>query len=142
MNKELKEYKQFVENNIKYFNEELQGKNDKPKMELLHKKVSELATYHSRKIHDYQHERLIHLIVTFFFAGLLLIAIAASFLFSSLVGSDSNIIITNLSLCISLILLVTELFYIKHYYFLENNTQALYKYSEILYKIQSTAINH
>ena len=64
------------------------------------------------RIGFYQHERLIHLIVTmsfaiFFLLSLILVSINAYFL--------------------SVLLLVLLVPYIAHYYFLENSTQELYK---------------
>lgn len=63
----------------------------------------------------FQHERLIHLIVTALIAILLVIFIVASTICSN-VGFP----------ILSIILLILEAFYIKHYYFLENQTQKLY----------------
>ena len=72
------------------------------------------------RISFYQHERLIHLIVTVLFALMTLISFAAAFsviLFLPLAG----------------LFLVLEIPYIFHYYFLENYTQKLYRlYYEVL----------
>lgn len=66
------------------------------------------------RIGFYQHERLIHLIVTmsfaiFFLLSLILVSINVYFL------------------ALSVLLLVLLVPYIAHYYFLENSTQELYK---------------
>ena len=61
------------------------------------------------RIGFYQHERLIHLIVTMSFAIFLLVSINVYFL------------------ALSVLLLVLLVPYIAHYYFLENSTQELYK---------------
>ena len=66
------------------------------------------------KIKFFQHERLIHLIVTMFFALFTIILIYFSF---------SNAAFS----LIALALIVLLGFYIKHYYFLENSVQYLYK---------------
>lgn len=66
------------------------------------------------KISFFQHERLVHLIVTFFCA-----IIAILFFILSL-----NIIYF---LIVGIIMLVLVIFYIFHYYFLENSVQKLYK---------------
>ena len=68
------------------------------------------------RIGFYQHERLIHLIVTmsfaiFFLLSLILVSINVYFL------------------ALSVLLLVLLVPYIAHYYFLENTTQELYKVS-------------
>lgn len=74
--------------------------------------IEELKT----KISFFQHERLIHLIVTLFFS-----LFAIIFTFISLYTTNRYIYI------ISLILYVFVVFYILHYYYLENGVQKLYK---------------
>ena len=70
-----------------------------------------------KQIEFTQHERLIHLIVTVF-VGL-----------STLILLGLGMIIESISfIIVSLITLVLFMFYIFHYYFLENTTQELYKH--------------
>ena len=66
------------------------------------------------KIGFFQHERLIHLLVTLFFA---LFAVVLTYL------SFNNPMYSLIALAIIVLLA----FYIKHYYFLENSVQYLYK---------------
>ena len=66
------------------------------------------------KISFFQHERLIHLLVTLFFA---LFAVVLTYL------SFNNPMYSLIALAIIVLLA----FYIKHYYFLENSVQYLYK---------------
>ena len=66
------------------------------------------------KIEFFQHERLIHLIVTMFFALFTIILMYYSI---------SNPVFS----LIALTLIVILAFYIRHYYFLENSVQYLYK---------------
>lgn len=92
--------------------------------ELTNNKVDKnLLDEHKVKIKFYQHERLIHLIVTSLFAILTIIASVA-------------LIITNepklLILLIMFIVLLVP--YIYHYYYLENNVQYLYKLYDKLVK--------
>lgn len=75
-----------------------------------------------QRIAFYQHERLIHLLVTLFFAVFFLISLALTLT----VGGWGPIALTILFLG----LLVP---YIKHYYFLENSVQKMYTY---YYKIE------
>ena len=82
-----------------------------------------LLDYHTKRVRDFQHERLIHLLVTFFFALLLLGTFVAWL----------NIPIPSIywPLTILLIILfVLELAYIRHYYLLENGVQSLYELTE------------
>ena len=77
--------------------------------------LTELAHYHRTRVQEFQHERLIHLLVTFFFAGLFLASLAAGLAMNCLLGR------------LALILFVLELAYIRHYYQLENGVQRLYE---------------
>lgn len=78
--------------------------------------ISEIIKEHLIKISFFQHERLIHFLVTMLFSLLFLI----TFLYS----------LTNLSIGI-IILNITFIFllvpYIYHYYYLENSVQYMYK---------------
>lgn len=81
----------------------------------------EFLAYLLRWIEWFQHERLIHLLVTLFFA---LFSIAM--LFAFIVFSEIMIGV------LFIIFGITTGFYINHYYLLENKTQYLYKlYDEI-----------
>ena len=72
---------------------------------------------HLDKIQFMQHERLIHFLVTMLFA----------FMFFMSMGIF--IMSENISLVLLMILILGLIVpYIRHYYFLENNTQKLYKY--------------
>ncbi len=75
------------------------------------------------KISFFQHERLIHLLVTLFFAIFALVFLALG-------------MVSYIFLPIFFILLVFLIFYILHYFFLENNVQYLYKiYDEMAKKL-------
>jgi len=84
-----------------------------------------LYMYHVDRVHDFQHERLIHLLVTLFFAFLL-------------IGSVTALLVQPLPELrwplglLSAVVLVLELAYIWHYYQLENGVQSLYALSEEL----------
>ena len=64
-----------------------------------------------------QHERIVHLIVTVF-VGLVTLLLLGLGITTELLGF----------IYVSLITLILFLFYIVHYYFLENTTQELYKH--------------
>lgn len=85
----------------------------------------QLLDYHKDKIKFFQHERFIHLIVTVLFAIATIITIVA------IVLSEKITLIP-----LAVLLLVLLIPYIKHYFFLENTTQLLYKdYDEIYNKV-------
>ena len=79
---------------------------------------------HLIKIKFFQHERLIHLLVTLFY-GL--------FLFLS----TMIFTIIPLFLIILYIVLIILIFYVRHYFFLENGVQYLYKQYDEMKKIKS-----
>lgn len=69
----------------------------------------------------WQHERLIHLLVTILFSILLMSMIIVTFFYASIT-----------SMVLLVLLLCLEVPYIRHYYLLENGTQKLYSlYEEI-----------
>ena len=79
-------------------------------------KIREVLSEFEIKITYFQHERLIHLIVTVLFAILEVISIA--------------LILTNPSapaIILSALFLVLVVPYVMHYYFLENSVQHMYK---------------
>lgn len=75
-----------------------------------------LLEYHHRQILYVQHERLIHLIITLFFALIFLGSVICTFCYDSL-----------LLPLLDLILLILVAFYIRHYYRLENCLERWYK---------------
>lgn len=83
--------------------------------------------YHREMIKDFQHERAIHLAITLFFAGLALVMLGV--LAWALAISDYYWAGVWPILAVALILVVLTGFYVKHYYFLENHIQKLYKYN-------------
>lgn len=86
-----------------------------------------LMKIHKEKTRYFQHERFVHLFVMILFA----LCTVATFLI---------IVVTETVLLIPLALLLLCLLipYISHYYFLENNTQKLYKYYDsICEKLES-----
>ena len=79
--------------------------------------------YHLIQINIFQHERLIHLLVTIF-VGILSI----SFYLSGIITNNISLLI------VFLVLLCLFIPYLMHYRFLENNTQKLYEQYDILRK--------
>ena len=93
-----------------------------------------LANYHREMLANFQHERLIHLIITLFFSALAIISIVVVALITPLVTAlDHQTWLDFLFLApfylLALILVVLSIAYVKHYYFLENHIEALYDYS-------------
>ena len=97
--------------------------------------TAELIDYHKTMTQQFQHERFIHLIVTFCFA-LFMIMFFMLFLVLSITmpsGEATTIILTCVGI-VTLIFLVTTVFYVRHYYQLENGTQVLEEITRKLYK--------
>ena len=86
--------------------------------------LGEIMAEHKDKIAFMQHERIVHFLVTMMFALILAIFIAV-------LVFTSNIPV----LILVTMILVLLMFYIKHYYFLENTVQKMYRvYDDILEK--------
>ena len=95
----------------------------------------ELIEFHLTQVQHFQHERLIHLIVTMFFALFMLIVFVLFIALALTLGSDlGSKLILGCTGLILLILLIVTLFYVRHYYQLENGTQELQDYTRILYE--------
>lgn len=85
------------------------------------------AAEHLVQIGFFQHERLIHLIVTVTFALLEMMAIFMTMMSFAL--GELNVAM----ICLVVLLLVLLIPYIRHYYILENETQKMYaQYDEML----------
>ncbi len=76
--------------------------------------TKEMIDNHLIKIGFFQHERLVHLIVTLSYALFLLLAV--------FIG-----MVIPLFMIVVVIFLIFLVFYVKHYFFLENGVQYLYK---------------
>jgi hypothetical protein len=98
----------------------------------------ELLDYHDIMTRNFQHERQIHLFVTLFFAALLVAVAVTAMILPNALPAVMNSPWLNLSLAaLAVLLLVLELFYIWHYYRLENRTQKLYNLTLRIYKLLS-----
>ena len=87
-------------------------------------KISALKEEHLKQIAFMQHERIVHFLVTMLFALVLTV-------FMAVILFKPNIPV----IILVTMILVLLAFYIKHYYFLENTVQKMYKvYDGILEK--------
>ncbi len=111
MEKKIREYEKFIE--------EASGK------ELTPNELTNLANLHQEMLINFQTERLIHLIITLFFVTISLIILAVT---AWLLSSNGFSIMTLPMVIIAIIISTLTCFYVKHYYFLENHIQKLYKY--------------
>jgi hypothetical protein len=93
----------------------------------------ELIEYHKTMTAQFQHERLIHLIVTLFFALFMFIAFTIFLSLALMLPGESGTFLTSCIGVITLILIIVTLFYIRHYYQLENGTQVLEDITKKLY---------
>ncbi|MDR0352381.1 MAG: hypothetical protein LBI02_03160 [Opitutaceae bacterium] len=82
-----------------------------------------LLGHHLAQTAAFQHERLIHLLVTLFFGALLLAAMICTKIWPLWQF-----------LALDALLLVIELFYIKHYFVLENTVQKFYPLTQRLHR--------
>lgn len=96
--------REYLNNYIKNIDEKINNSNIK----------KEDIEDHLIKIKFFQHERLIHLLVTLFYGIFLFLSVIISFK-------------TWIFLIILYLVLVILIFYVRHYFFLENSVQYLYK---------------
>jgi hypothetical protein len=83
--------------------------------------LASLRQTHARRLSFFQHERLIHLLVTLFVALFFLLALCFSLVRPTLA-----------SWALALLLLALTFAYLLHYYHLENGVQRLYELSDRL----------
>ena len=111
---------EYLTNYMKYVQQRLDSCTDSELLE-------EILAEHKDKIAFMQHERIVHFLVTMLFA-----LVMAIFITSLLTTQNLMILI------LVTIIIVLLAFYIKHYYFLENTVQKMYRvYDEILAKQRS-----
>lgn len=100
----------------------------------------DLLNYHDMQVKNFQHERAIHLAVTFFFAGIAIGSWIALYAWMFTVGGEWDIV-TALLTVLALILTILEGFYVRFYYHLENRTQKLYALHTKIYEQLNTPAN-
>ena len=88
--------------------------------------IDEVISEHLLKIGFYQHERLIHFLVTMLFTALT---------FSCFLYTINNVSLAFILLTV--ILMCLEVPYIFHYYFLENSVQHMYDQHDALVRIKN-----
>lgn len=135
MDKKLLEHEEYVKTAIKKFEHELKASDHKLKTESIVDNIKELSDFNQKTIHNFQHERSIHLTVTLFFVSLLLASIVAMLSLMAFPSSYGLSSMSTLMMIVIAILFVTDIFYIRHYYQLENGTQRLYELSKKLYNL-------
>ena len=114
-----------MDKKLKNYIEEIKKASEHPSKELIE--------YHKAMTAQFQHERFIHLVVTLFFALFMFIAFTI-FLFTTLMlPGQSGICLSSSLGIVTLILTIVTLFYIRHYYQLENGTQVLEDVTKKLY---------
>ena len=97
---------------------------EQPMQEMVQDKLKE----HLVQVGFFQHERLIHLIVTVTFALLEMLAIVLSVISNSL-----------FTLLLPIVILILLIPYIRHYYILENEVQKMYGQYDRMRRLQQTA---
>lgn len=111
----MKEMTEYLKKYMKTVNERLTGYTS-------FKELEEIFSEHKDKISFMQHERIVHFLVTMMFALILSVFMTAA------------LILENPMLLVLVVIIIVLLsFYIKHYYFLENTVQEMYRvYDRIL----------
>ena len=127
MDKKLCEHREYVAREI--------GKLEK---KFCGERAAALLAYHQDMVKNFQHERLIHLMVTLFYAGMMFGGMGVFVWVLSVVEMSSwaGAVIVGGTGFVAVVVLVTTLFYVRHYYRLENGCAKLYELTEELFKIQ------
>ncbi|MBP5579379.1 MAG: hypothetical protein J6X56_07895 [Ruminococcus sp.] len=114
---------EYLTSYMKYIQEKLDNCNDS--------ELDDIMSEHLDKIAFMQHERIVHFLVTMLFSIILAVFIAV-------LVFTPNIPV----LILVTMILVLLIFYIKHYYFLENTVQKMYRvYDSILEKQRKSKEN-
>ncbi len=103
----------------KFINEQLEKKT----------KSKNLWQYHREMVADFQHERLVHLLIMLFFIAITLATTVMTCILSMTTPSEYWYFLVPLY-ALALILIALSIAYVKHYYFLENHIQKLYDLTE------------
>ena len=96
--------------------------------QITQKLIQDKLEEHLVQVGFFQHERLIHLIVTVTFALLEMLAIVLSVISDSL-----------FTLLLPVVILILLIPYIRHYYILENEVQKMYVLYDRMRRLQQTA---
>lgn len=105
-----------------------QSRDDGNAEQITQKLIQDKLEEHLVQVGFFQHERLIHLIVTVTFALLEMLAIVLSVISDSL-----------FTLLLPVVILILLIPYIRHYYILENEVQKMYVQYDRMRRLQQTA---
>ena len=120
MEKTIKEYQKFIK---------LETSRNLSKDDL-----ARLERYHQGMMANFQQERACHLRVMFFFITITLITLFGSAVyFYCACDACLPLYLIVCIIALNVILVLMSFSYVKHYYFLENNIQELYKYNKKIY---------
>lgn len=86
-----------------------------------------LIKYHQEMVSNFQHERLVHLLIMLFFVSVSLGLLVGVGWLAYNWGVMAELIPFYL---LTLVVVVLTIYYVKHYYFLENRIQRLYEYTK------------
>lgn len=104
-------------------------KTDTDKTDIEEQTMQEMVQEHLVQVGFFQHERLIHLIVTVTFALLEMLAIVLSVISDSL-----------FTLLLPIVILILLIPYIRHYYILENEVQKMYVQYDRMLRLQRKVV--
>ncbi|MBQ3294840.1 hypothetical protein IJH27_01420 [Candidatus Saccharibacteria bacterium] len=109
MEKKILEYEKFIAKEVKT------GKDKR-----------EVFKYHAEMVRNFQKEREIHLIIMLFFVFLTVILVFGTIIVMGMGGVTGDVLV--IWGVVDLIMVGMSVAYVRHYYFLENHVQGLYKW--------------
>ncbi len=110
---EIKKYREFLEREMKKGN-----------------RSEELFRLHVQKIAEFQHERLVHLLIMLFFIFFTVVFLGVTAVLFAFLAVRGNGLLFGLISGLDLILMILSVAYVRHYYYLENGIQGLYEFTE------------
>ncbi len=131
MDKEILEHQKYINSELKRIGKLTSAKQRDD--------LALLAGYNDAMIRNFQHERQIHLMVTFFFALIAIGSWIALLMWLLAVGGEWDVV-TLLLTILTLMLTILEACYVRFYYHLENWTQRLYVLTTKILKARQSVI--
>lgn len=93
----------------------------------------DFLNFHQQKIQNFQHEKLIHLLVTIFWTLLTIMFGLLAVLVSSTFDSGEMFTVQVMLYAIFVIFFIVEMFYLRYYYRLENGIAKLYRFNDEIF---------
>jgi hypothetical protein len=138
MEKQIRAHLALVENKLAWLRAQVKKTKTGQLSAAAEAELKNFLKYHRLAMRNFQHERLVHLLVMLFFGIIVMVAAGMTILLYPAIYYFRLGPATVVGVWLLLALVaVTEGFYIKHYYFLENKIQQLYRLERQFFELQA-----